>query len=198
MNKYGKLLDAIEDRLFFPISDPNGELHVYRFLPRAFDANLAKVVAEEKANYTMNANQNAIMRDKDAKLGKQYQGELAELAVYQFLSNYLRIDRECLHWFDAERSSFKETDQEYDIKIDINNKSLFVDVRSSFFKEKRPITDIFHTKKMDYIPSYTNYLKKTDKIPAISIRVIYSYKEQLKQDGEGVNYNITVNTDFKM
>ena len=145
---------------FYPIKYTNikgKEFLYYQFTPTIEDLALLDFIARKKSDYTMNANQNAEKRSKDEKISKQFEGDLAELTVAKLLINVIGLPHDEVKWWDIERPTFETNNNtEYDVKIQQGDKEIKINVRASFYKERRNIRHAFDNDKMDYIPKYVN------------------------------------------
>lgn len=177
---------------FYPIKYTNikgKEFLYYQFTPTIEDLALLDFIARKKSDYTMNANQNAEKRSKDEKISKQFEGDLAELTVAKLLINVIGLPHDEVKWWDIERPTFETNNNtEYDVKIQQGDKEIKINVRASFYKERRNIRHAFDTDKMDYIPKYVNSDKPIDKYDDVSIRVIYSFREDYKRSQKNIDY----------
>lgn len=161
----------------------------YHFTPTIEDLALVDRIAQLKSQQTMNANQNAESRSQDEKISKQFEGDLAELAVAKLLINVIGLSYNEVKWWDVERTTFETNNNtEYDVKIQRGDKEIKINVRASFYKERRDIKHAFDTDKMDYIPKYVNSGKPIDKFDNVSIRVIYSFSEDYKKSHNDIDY----------
>jgi len=161
-----------------------------------FNKNLIKncyKIAREKAKKTMDYNQAEEKRDKKIKIVNQFKGVLAEAIVHLYLHYECKISLQKIHRYDLERENFEYNQEEYDIKLDIDDSNtLQLEIRSS----NNPFKNLSsYLMKRGVICAYVNNVKQQENFKDISISVIYDLLNHIGPLGEEKIFNFF--KDFK-
>lgn len=194
MNKYGQnflnllekenhLIEFNQEReIIFNLEKQKFTIPIVELKRENFDTDLLKNVYNislEKAEKTMDFNQNLEERNKKIKIIRQFRGVLAETIVHLYLHYICKIPINKIKRYDLERETFEYKPQEYDIKLCSNYQNIdcyTIEVRSS----NNPYKNIedYLTKK-GIICAYTNNRKATEEIKDISIAIIYKLADHI-------------------
>lgn len=139
----------------------------------------AKLQAQQKSLYTMNASQCGVDRTPEMKYQRQLMGSLAEIYVQEYLNELLALNNLDKHWTvvrydDVRTDGFKSPRNEYDIKIVNKNCDQYftVETRSSIAKDRSLASGI---ESFDIIGPYISVAKGNEKYNDIYIRPLYTY-----------------------
>jgi hypothetical protein len=145
----------------------------------------AEEQAFKKAQQTMNANQSGVNRDFDKKYQNQLRGTLAEIYVQELFLEYFKSPQfsnksmDVIRYDDVRTDEFKESAGEYDIKIIINDKTYFLESRSSVVHD-RNFTDAI--KSLNMIGPYVSSAKFSEKSNDFYVLPLYRYLNFGKKD----------------
>lgn len=92
----------IDDKFYCHYNEDVNKYY-YEFVPSDYSLALVESIAEEKANYTVDKNQDDKKRSTHLKINKQLEGCLAEFAVAKFLINIFGESPNNIRVYDSER-----------------------------------------------------------------------------------------------
>lgn len=175
MNKFTNDYNELLKDEFIKVPINNNKNTIYKYIPRIEDILLSWEIAKEKEQHTMTYSQNSRPRSKKEKLGSAFQGTFSELVCHRFLLKELGEPYESIKRYDAERESFVYIEkEEYDIKIQKENRDLDVEIRSSI-SYKTSIEQAYNQQHI--IGTYTNEKKPHENLSDVYIRPYFQYKD---------------------
>ncbi|EJR29583.1 MULTISPECIES: hypothetical protein [Bacillus cereus group] len=174
-------------RVTFDISNPNHKYTILKCETNKVIIDHVKRITKEKEKHTMSSSQDLTPREKNEKLTKLFQGIYAETYLHKFFELVLSSkDFSILRW-DLERSSFKYSTDEYDLKI-------IKDSTTEYTVESRSSQNYKHSLKhgvenFDIIGPYVNSVKKKEDYNDFYLRPLFQYADYSKRTIVETNYS---------
>lgn len=176
--KFIELYEKYGSYEYFKSEELEGFGEVLEFQAPADIYNNCFKIAREKAQYTMDYSQELKIRTPKEKVIKQFKGVLAETAIHLYLVKECGIPFDKVHRWDLERSSFRYSSNEYDLRFLTDSGELSIESRAS--DSYKTSLDEF-VKKYDIIGKYSNSKKVGKKTADLYIRPVYQCESRFSE-----------------
>lgn len=176
--KFIELYEKYGSYEYFKSEELEGFGEVLEFQAPADIYNNCFKIAREKAQYTMDYSQELKIRTPKEKVIKQFKGVLAETAIHLYLVKECGIPFDKVHRWDLERSSFRYSSNEYDLRFLTDSGELSIESRAS--DSYKTSLDEF-VKKYDIIGKYSNSKKVGEKTADLYIRPVYQCESRFSE-----------------
>ena len=172
-NIFKKMIVGSSDLINFleiKIDSNNLDGKIVQVLPSKELVDFSNQIAMEKADKTMNFNQNLEQRSKDVKVSNLCRGILGETAIQLLLRDHIKLSIDDIARFDLERETFDYIPSEYDLKY--KNKRIEVRTSNNKFESLEKYVNSYEN---GVICKYINNLKKSEIDSDYYFAIVYDY-----------------------